>query len=1201
MEFVHLHIHSEYSLLDGAIKLKTLIKSLTGMGFKAAALTDHENMHGAIEYYLAAKKSNLSPILGLEVNVLYEAKVSFPHKVGHLVLLAENLEGYTNLVRLCSLSNTQYKNNPDLDYCGVSNELLKQYGKGLICLTGCLKGELPQLLLKDEDSLAQEYYLKLLDIFGKENLFIEIWDNHLPLQEKARLKLIEFAKKNNQPLVATADVHYLKPEDQRIHLSLLAIKHKMRQDDLKEVDTSYQFHLTSAEEMYEKFSYIPEALENTVKIAERCQVPIDTKSVFMPDYRLKEEEPADACMERLSWEGLETRKEDIIAWQKETFNDDVWESYKERLRYEIDIINKMRFAGYFLIVQDFINWAKDHDIPVGPGRGSAAGSLVTYCLRITNIDPIRFNLLFERFLNPERISMPDIDTDFCMDRRQEVIQYVYEKYGERAVAQIVTFGRLKAKNALKSLARILGWSFTDSNNFAKLIPEAPGTTLDQAFQEEPKIKEMYEKEEKVKILWDASLEIEGVLNSTGVHAAGVIISDGPIDVRCPLLETDGQLITQYEYKYAESIGLIKFDFLGLKTLTVIKRAVDLLKERHDPNFNIDRIYLDDPKVYEMICTAHVTGVFQLESAGMRKLISEMKPSCFTDIIAILALFRPGPLGSGMVEEFVERKHGRRVVDYPFSILEPILKDTYGTIIYQEQVQKIAAVLASYSLGEADLLRRAMGKKDKDEMARQKIRFVDGSVKNNYDETKVSDLFDLLAKFAEYGFNKSHTAAYGYVCYQTAFLKTYYPAEFMCGIMSCDFDDSDKIVTYVRDCKRMKIEILPPTVNMSSFEFKMTKEGAIQFGLGAIKGLGSGVVKVLEQERSERGFFYTVPEFMARMYQKDSRILNKKVMESLIKAGAFDDIATNRQELFENMDSWLRTISKEVDREKNTTSGLFDMLVPSKPEEKKYPPLELKSGFSPKRLKTQISYPGCIVSNLLLSVTMKKAEPWSFFFLLEAEDQTLGFYISGHPADPFMDDFQFVSHFSLVEAPLKVDATEKFQRYKEPQKVAGLITAVFEKRTQEGEKFAVYKLEDGVGELEITVFPKMYASFEKPPQKGQLIWVDVRLKPGSESGTVRATANSIGFIEEERKNNLKALSLECSNHFLKQPQIQEQLVSFFSKYKGNCSLRLETVIDSYKVRWSQSALGIEVKDHFFYELLNKWPGEFKMKKVYGQEF
>ncbi|MBX9703794.1 MAG: DNA polymerase III subunit alpha, partial [Silvanigrellaceae bacterium] len=992
-EFVHLHIHSEYSLLDGSIKVKKLVKELTKRHFSAAALTDHDGMHGILEFYLACQSEKLKGIIGYEVNIEH---FTSPQKkeTAHLVLLAENNQGYANLIKLCTIANTTGLNRGYPGSTSITWNELEQYSQGLICLTSCLKGELSQLVLNKQVQEAHSFIEQLIKVFSRDHVFIELIDNNINEQKALLPLLIDFAKKNTLPVVATADVHYLDEKDIETHLSLLAIKHKLQRSEVQGMPNHVHFHLASKEEMWEKFSYIPEALSNTKSIAQRCNVTIDTKSVFMPDYRQREHESADQCLVRLAKEGLKARESAVKAWCKNKFTEELWQEYHERLDFELSVINKMNFAGYFLIVQDFINWAKEKNIPVGPGRGSAAGSLVTYALRITNIDPLRFNLLFERFLNPERISMPDIDTDFCQDRREEVLKYVYEKYGNRAVSQIVTFGRMMAKNAIKNLARILGWSFVDSNEFAKLIPESPGITLEEAYQEEEKIRERVEKEERTKTLWDGALEIEGTLASLGIHAAGVIISDRALDSFCPLMESEGQLLTQFENKYAEKIGLIKFDFLGLKTLTVIDKAVKLIRTKKMPDLDIDSIDLDDPKVYEMISTAHVTGIFQLESMGMRKLIADLKPSCFTDIIAVLALFRPGPLGSGMVEDFVLRKHGINFVEYMFPELEPILSDTYGVIVYQEQVQKIAAVLANYTLGEADLLRRAMGKKDKIEMEKQKTRFISGASNNNHDPQKAAELFDLMAKFAEYGFNKSHTAAYGWVTYQTAWLKAYFPTEFMTAIMSCDLDNTDKIVTYVRDCKRMGIQILPPCVNQSQFEFSIPSDFKIQFGLGAIKGLGQGVIHLIVEEREKNGFFLTIPEFIARL---DPRKINKKVIESLTKGGAFDTLATNRAELLGNADTWLRTIAKEWDRKESSGFGIFgNFSTPTESKKTIVPLLKKELSYTPLKKTTEIIPLHCSdsIKNILIGVQLKPIPPWGFQELLEFEKATLGFYMSG---------------------------------------------------------------------------------------------------------------------------------------------------------------------------------------------------------------
>lgn len=1209
-EFVHLHVHSEYSLLDGSIKVKKLVKELVARQAKAAALTDHDALHGAVEFYLECQKEKINGIIGYEANVepliLSGSKTPF-----HLILLAETNQGYSNIIKLCSLANTDGKNRMGPESIVMTWDELRTHSEGIICLTSCMKGELQQLLIEEKPEDAEGFLGELKSVFGEKNVFVELMDNGIPEQRLLIPHLVRVAANQSLGVVATADVHYLKPSDRDTHLSLLAIKHKLQKTDVQGFDPALNFHLATAAEMFEKFREIPEALENTVKIAERCKISVDTKSIFMPDFRQRPDETADDCLARLSREMLEQRKPAVMQWMGAEFNDDVWTTYKERLEYELAVINKMKFAGYFLIVQDFINWAKERGIPVGPGRGSAAGSLVTYSLRITNIDPIRFNLLFERFLNPERISMPDIDTDFCMDRRGEVLDYVYKRYGARNVSQIVTFGRLMAKNALKNLARILGWSFFESNEFAKLIPETPGITLDQAFKEEERLRERIENDERTRVLWNGALAIEGTLNSLGIHAAGVIISDRALDQSCPQLESEGQMITQFEHKFAEKIGLIKFDFLGLKTLTVIEKAVQEIRKKHDPSFDIETIDLEDPRVYDMVSTAHLTGIFQLESSGMRKLISELRPTCFSDIVAVEALFRPGPLGSGMVADFVNRKHGKTPVEYPFAELESILADTYGVIVYQEQVQKIAAVLANYTLGEADLLRRAMGKKDKAEMERQKARFVEGAAKNGHNAQKVSEFFDLIAKFAEYGFNKSHSAAYAYVTFQTAYLKTYYPTEFMAAIMSCDLDNTDKIVSYVRDCKRMNITLLPPSVKSAEFEFTIPSPNTIQFGLGAIKGLGKGIIDLITQERELNGLFETVPEFIARL---DPRKINKKVLESLIKSGAFDEIATNRAELMSNCDSWLRAISKESDRQDSVGDGIFDLFAaPDEDKPKKSTvdkqPEHQKSGrssstrrnkrFNPLALETRLTPEKTIVQNLLAGVQLKKTTPWSLLEQLNHEKATLGFYMCGHPADLLADDLKEIAQAPICDSLNFLDGDEVPDHKRRTFKIAGIVTMVLEKVTKEGKKFGVYRLEDGSADIEISVFASQYAALVNKPKIGDAAWMEVKVRKGIEEGSVKGICQALGLVADKRAELARQILLVAEESFIQKSENLDELIGIVSKHKGSTPLALDVSWPSEKVRVRArlNKYSVTPSDELIFGLENKWPGEIQVRRIY----
>jgi DNA polymerase-3 subunit alpha len=1217
-DFVHLHVHSEYSLLDGSIRVKKLLKELSARGAKACAITDHDGMHGLLEFYLDAQKSGgLNPIMGYEANVQLFSK-SLGTGTGHIVLLAENNEGYRNLIKLCSIANTSGVNSCGPSTVAVTWEDVRAHAAGVICLTASLKGELSTLVRANAPDEACLFLENLVGVFGKDNVFVEICENNLPAQKGLTPRLVELAKSMGLGYVATADVHYLKESDKETHLSLMAIKHKLHRSDLRDVDTSYEFHLATFEEMQRRFSDYPEALEATKTIADRCKVHIDTKSIFMPDYRQRPEESADDCLERLSREGLAVRKADVQHWMKDKFSEETWKKlYEERLEYELGVILKMKFAGYFLIVQDFINWAKDHGIPVGPGRGSAAGSLVTYALRITNIDPIRFDLLFERFLNPERISMPDIDTDFCQDRRGEVLNYVYGKYGEKAVAQIVTFGRMKARNAIKNLARILDWSFNEANEFAQLVPESPDMTLEKAIKEDERLKARLETDERAKSLWDEALQVEGVLASLGIHAAGVIISDSALDERCPLMESEGQLLTQFEYKLAEKIGLIKFDFLGLKTLTVIETALQMIRKNREPQFDIEKVDVEDPAVYKMLSTAHVTGVFQLESNGMRKLLADLKPTCFSDIVAVLALFRPGPLGSGMVEDFVKRKHGEVPVEYPFPELEEILRDTYGVIVYQEQVQKIAVVLASYTLGEADLLRRAMGKKDKAEMEKQKARFVSGAEKNGHNPERVSEFFDLIAKFAEYGFNKSHSAAYGYVTFQTAYLKTYYPTEFMAAIMSLDLDNTDKIITYVRDCRRMGIAMLPPSVNGSQFGFSIPAEKTIQFGLGAIKGLGRGVVDALVEERQKNGAYLSVPDFIARV---DARKLNKKVMESLTLAGAFDCVATNRAEIMANADGWLKAIAKEVECSEQAGEGLFGLFggMPTSAPQSRSRSAALSSsspgdGIEANRLaemrrkKYGTYFPLSkqttldsinSVSKFLMGIQIKKTKPWSLSDQLKGEMQTLGFYMTAHPVDVIREDVKALSQVSLdsLVLHLEKDDVPKFKR--KTVKLAGVAMDVQEKKNKDNERFGVVKIEDGLGSVEMMIFAKQYAALARKPQKGDCIWAECRLSKGIEAGSVRAECVELAFVAEKRLEALKGLVFLFDAAFEPTPENLAELKNLVEKSAGNVPLVLDVLIPAERRCLRMKMPAVNPSDEFLAAVEAKWPGLIFVHRCYS---
>lgn len=1204
-DFVHLHVHSEYSLLDGSVKIKNLAKALKDKGFHSAALTDHDALHGVVEYYLACQSLGLKSIIGYEINIPFLSS-SHEGKIGHLILLAKDLFGYKNLLKLSSIANTVGKD----DYCAkISWEDLQKFSGGLVCLTSCLKGELATLILESKESSATQFMSTLESLFSKEDIYVELINNGMDEQKLLIPKLAKFAKSNGFKVVATQDVHYLEKSDKKSHLSVLAIKHKLKKSEVNQISNDIHFHLATKEEMIEKFKDYPEAIENTVEIAKKCQLELDLSFVSMPNYSEKEDESPDDCLTRLALNGLEKRKPAIKAWLKEKFNEDIWLEYTERLAFELNVIKDMKFSGYFLIVQDFINWAMKNDIPVGPGRGSAAGSLVTYCLYITNIDPIRFNLLFERFLNPERISMPDIDTDFCQDRREDVIKYVYSKYGERCVCQIVTFGRMMARNAIKNLARIHRWSFKDSNDFVKLIPETLGITLEEA-EETSEVQERLKKDDKARELWKDSKGIEATLISLGIHAAGVIISDRPIDELCPVIESEGQLLTQFEHKYAEKVGLIKFDFLGLKTLTVICKALRNISKSHGLEVDIDNINLEDAKVYELLSNANVTGVFQLESSGMRKLLSQLKPTCFNDIIAVLALFRPGPLGSGMVEDFVLRKHGKKKVEYLFDELEPILEDTYGVIVYQEQVQKIAAVIANYSLGEADLLRRAMGKKDKAVMEKQKSRFVKGAEENGHPPDKALKLFELMAMFAEYGFNKSHTTAYGLLTYQTAWLKAHYPTEFMATIMSSDLDNTDKIISYIKDCRRIGIEVLMPNLNLSDYEFKVTKAKQISFGLGAIKGLGKNISEEIKRERQEKGLFKSVPEFIARI---EAKKLNKKSMESLINSGFFDSIATQRKELLKNCEIWIRTIAQEQEKSQTTDMGIFSVSDSDVPEDKAQGSLDsqtlnnqnlnqeyLSEYYNP-YLKDAIIFTHDMpksIKNVLLGIQKLDCTPYSFKETIENERKLLGVSLSSHPVFFYSSDLSYFRTPKIHSLQSQIEPASILDFKRKLHQVIGVVTQKIEKRTKDGDKLLIFSLEDDTGEIELVLYPKQYSLLQFEIELGMGLFIDCKLKEGFEKGTVKGLIQKIEPLERKRIENTQGVKLTTSSWLLDDKNAFEELYQVFKFYEGKSKVFLSVNCpkENVQIKAVLKSCFVSPLDNFFIELEKRWPGRFLFEVV-----
>ena len=1062
MSFTHLHLHTLYSLLDGAIRMKDLIKTVKAKGMSAVAVTDHGNMFGAIDFYKKAREAGIKPILGLEAYVAgSKGRTDRTEKVAnHLILLAKNEEGYANLRLLSSKAYLDgFYYHPRID-----KQLLKEHSGGLFGLTACLGGEVTSACYRGDMDAARSAAREYKDIFAPGHFFLEIQSNGLPEQEKANANLKQLARDVELPLVATADAHYIQREDAAAHELLMAIASGKTLADSKRMRHSTdQLYVTSPEEMLAYFSDVPEAVHNTMRIAEQCTLELKLGKPMLPSFKVPEGHTPDSYMAELATTGLEERfKELPYAVDRQL--------YLHRLGTELAVISSMGFSSYFLIVQDFINWAKRHGIPVGPGRGSGAGSLVAYALRVTDLDPIPYNLLFERFLNPERVSMPDFDIDFCQDRRDEVITYVSGKYGQDNVGQIITFGSLKAKSVLRDVARVFGLPFAEGDRLAKLVPEVLNITLKDAIEMEPRLKEMIDqptvlgtleggREVTSREVLTISMALEGLHRQAGMHAAGVVIADKPLWEFVPVYQRPGEsaLITQFAKDEVEAAGLVKFDFLGLTTLTVIQNALDLVNRGRPPEQRIQahQIPLNDPATFELISRGDTAGVFQMESSGFTEMVMKLKPSCFEDVIAAGALYRPGPLDSGMVDVFINRKHGRERVSFPHPSLEPVLRDTYGVIVYQEQVMQISQVLGGYSLGRADLLRRAMGKKKVEVMAAERQGFLEGCQKNGVDPKVAGEIFDLMEKFAEYGFNKSHSAAYGLITIQTAWLKAHYPVEFMAALLTSEKDNTDKVVAHIAEARGQGYEVLPPDVNVSDLAFGAV-EGKIRFGLGAIKGVGESAIEAILEARKV-GPFRDLFDFSERV---DSRRVNRKVIEALVKAGAFDFEGRPRRQLFECVEKALeRGASAQRDRAVGQSS-LFGLLEDAG-----------KQGAAASVVRPEYA----------------PLEEWPEKERLAMEKEAIGFYVSGHPLHQYARELQrYARPASTVQRARRDDVVT----------VAGIVAALRERPTKTGKRMAWVTLEDLSGSVELVCFPGKEGGRSVMGKDGK--WTKSGPRPGYEA-------------------------------------------------------------------------------------------------------
>ncbi|PIE67299.1 MAG: DNA polymerase III subunit alpha [Deltaproteobacteria bacterium] len=1028
-DFVHLHVHTQYSLLDGAIRLADLFEKAKEYNMPAVALTDHGTMFGALDFYQQATSAGIKPILGCECYVAPRALTDKTplDKAGtrHLVLLAENQEGYRNLCKLATIGQLEgYYYKPRID-----KEVLAAHADGLIALSACLKGDVAQHILADRMDKAEEAALFYHNVFGEGSFFLELQHNGIPAQEKVNQGLVALNRKLDIPLVATNDCHYLNRKDAKAHEVLLCIQtQKTMADADRFTFDSDQLYFKSPEEMKAYFAKYPGAIENTVAIADRCHVEFDFKTYHFPQFDAESGKTADELFDAQVREGYERRMA-VIRKKRPDMDETV---YKERLEYELKTIKDMGFPGYFLIVADFIRYAKENGIPVGPGRGSAAGSLVSFALFITDLDPLAHGLIFERFLNPSRISMPDIDVDFCIRGREKVYNYVVERYGGGDyVAQIITYGKMKAKLVIRDVGRALGLPLAEVDTIAKLIPDSLKMTIDKALKEEPKLAEMVAADARFAELIDISRALEGLSRHASTHAAGVVIGDKPLVEYLPLYKgKKGEVVTQFDMKKVENIGLVKFDFLGLRNLTVIADALKSIGDQGKPVPDLEHLPMDDARTFELLQAGDTTGVFQLESSGMKKLLVRLHPESFDDLTALVALYRPGPLDSGMVDDFVDRKHGRKEVIYPVDSLEPILKETYGVMVYQEQVMQVAVELSGYTMADADSLRKAIGKKIADLMAEHREKFVSGAVENGVDKAVATELFDLIEKFGGYGFNKSHSAAYALIAYQTAYLKAHYPVEFMAALLTSEIDTIDGVVKFINECRTHDIEVLPPDINESSTVFTAV-DGRIRFGLAAVKNVGEAAVDLIIAEREANGPFTSIFDFCQRV---DATKVNKRVLESLIRCGALDSTGVYRSRLMAVMEEAL-DYGQRIQREKNSAQmSLFD------------------TGNGENLVINLPAIPGM--------------DEWEDKEKLQQEKETLGFYVTGHPLDqykPILEKFTNVDALSVREAADKSAV-----------RIGGTIADAKVIRTRKDELMGFATVEDLNGSVEVVVFPSVYS-------------------------------------------------------------------------------------------------------------------------------
>jgi len=1103
-EFVHLHAHSDFSLLDGACTVDNLVAAAVENEMPAVALTEHGNLFSAIEFYKKATKAGIKPILGCE---LYVAQGSRFEKTttnrggwnyNHLIVLAKNDTGWSNLMKLVShgyLEGFYYRPR-------VDNELLRRYSEGLIASAACLKGIVQEVLLNDHYDLAKQRALELHEIFHGD-FYLELQNHGIEAEDIVRPGMRKLSKETGIPLVVTNDSHYMRKEHHNAHDALICIgSGKLLTDNKRIAYATPEFYFKSEDEMFDLFPNDADAMERTAMIADQCDVNIEMGNYLLPEFPIPEEEnvrDADEYLRILTERGVKKLYGEITP------------EIQERMDHELGIIKNMGFAGYFLIVRDFVQYAKDHDIPVGPGRGSAAGSLVAYALRITDLDPIKYDLLFERFLNPERVSMPDIDIDFCYNRRNEVIEYIRDRYGEDNVSQIITFGKMKAKAVLRDVGRVLGMSYGEVDRIAKLVPNSLNIKLEDAIDQVKELQEVKGQDETHAKLIEYSKVLEGMHRHSSIHAAGVVIAPGKLTNYAPLYKSpDGDVTTQWDMTVLEEMGLLKMDFLGLRTLTVIKDAVDMIEETRGQSVDIDQVPLDDAKVFKTFAEGNTTGIFQFESSGMKEYLRKLQPNAFEDLIAMNALYRPGPMD--MIDDYIARKHGKAKVEYLHPSLEPILKDTYGIIVYQEQVMQLANRVAGFSLAKADIMRKAMGKKKKDVMARLRSEFIDGAVENGLKKKDAEEIFDLIDKFAQYGFNKSHSTAYALVAYKTAYLKTYYPAEFMAANLTSEMNDTDRVVTLIGDCRKMGIEVQPPDVNHSEANF-FVRDNQVVFGLNAIKNVGLKAAESISSVREDDGPFESLFDFAKRV---DLHLVNRKVFESLIKSGAMDSFPGSRAQKFEAIELALHFGQHYQAQQDTSQTDLF--------------------GSSDGGTDSLISTP-----------TLPDVNDWTGQQRMKMEKELIGFYLTGHPLQKYQDILDVFNNIDLTdpETANKMNGTIR---------VGGLITEMKIHYTKRGNKEMAFVTIEGLqGEAELVIFPDTFAEAKQYIIPDKMVFVEGRISDqGRDDDGIKLIAEKVIPLEQAREVYAKNLHLNVEVDKMKTTDV-ESLRKLCARYDGDCNL------------------------------------------------